>query len=88
MLIPFAVCGQIALDVRLERDLAIGSAGNPQIGDPAMPQAVERLVGVFDAGAAMLIAEPCARQVRGLPGPLAVAIEGEGRKQRPVAGRL
>jgi hypothetical protein len=60
MLVPFAMRRQIALDIGFDRDLAVGGAGDPQIGDPGMPQAVERLVGVFDADN---IAQPVARQV-------------------------
>ena len=45
MFILLAMRGHVPLDVGFDGDLPVGGAGHPQISDPAMPQAVERLVG-------------------------------------------
>lgn len=53
---------QIPLKIRTDGGGALGGAGDPEIGDPAMSQGIYRLVGVSETDRiAQLVAEQVAR---------------------------
>ena len=76
---------QIHLDFLLDGNLAVRGPRRSQIGNAAMPEAVERLQRIDDADD---LTQPFVRDLRCMSGPLAVAVDLQGGKQRPRRKRL